>query len=283
MLSLAFTQPVAPYQRADSTISVEDLEQAFDIGSDEAIQIIEDMNSVNHDVDVDEAMIHIDSIIQGYGVELIRNEERYYSDYWGNVVGVFVNMGDTYTRTIVYSIQDEIFYLTTWGDFYEGLERRASVNVTEKGTKIHRNDEGKYHRTDGPAVEYPSGFGFYYLNGKKMTKEEWEGSEKESSLRLSFIDDFVEHGSRVRVILDNNDLTDRIYETTSIPSHMYAGTYAKTLLYYDLTGEIISISDDNDSEYTILFYDTNAQYIQEQISEEYDNYIYFRREDFELV
>lgn len=47
-----------------------------------------------------------------------------------------------------------------------------SIEIKPSGTKIHRNDEGKYHREDGPAVEYSNGFGLYYLNGKKVKKEE---------------------------------------------------------------------------------------------------------------
>jgi hypothetical protein len=33
---------------------------------------------------------------------------------------------------------------------------------------------GKCHRLDGPAIEMPSGTKWWYLNGKEYTKEEWE-------------------------------------------------------------------------------------------------------------
>jgi hypothetical protein len=33
---------------------------------------------------------------------------------------------------------------------------------------------GIYHREDGPAYEEPNGEGFYYLNDKRYSKEEWE-------------------------------------------------------------------------------------------------------------
>ena len=34
--------------------------------------------------------------------------------------------------------------------------------------------EGKLHRLDGPAIILPNGEGYYYINGKYLTKEEFE-------------------------------------------------------------------------------------------------------------
>jgi len=53
----------------------------------------------------------------------------------------------------------------------------AKREVTETGTVIYRDDDGKYHREDGPAIEYPSGFKIYYNHGKKVKKEEFEKKE----------------------------------------------------------------------------------------------------------
>lgn len=34
------------------------------------------------------------------------------------------------------------------------------------------------HRTDGPAIEYPDGTGLYYIQGKEMTKKEYEKRDR---------------------------------------------------------------------------------------------------------
>ena len=36
-------------------------------------------------------------------------------------------------------------------------------------TKIWRNSNGQYHRTDGPAVEFADGSKVWYINGKRLT------------------------------------------------------------------------------------------------------------------
>jgi hypothetical protein len=42
------------------------------------------------------------------------------------------------------------------------------VTVDEEGTKRWYNEKAvKYHREDGPAIEYSNGTKFWYLNGKR--------------------------------------------------------------------------------------------------------------------
>ena len=45
------------------------------------------------------------------------------------------------------------------------------VRVYEDRTKIW-NLDGKFHREDGPAIEYPDGDKRWYLNGKELTEAE---------------------------------------------------------------------------------------------------------------
>lgn len=71
--------------------------------------------------------------------------------------------------------------------------------VTENGTEIYRNDSGQYHREDGPAVVYKSGFGLYYLHGKKVKKEDLEKRESSLSAVLSFEEPKTEF---IRVTVD---------------------------------------------------------------------------------
>jgi len=37
---------------------------------------------------------------------------------------------------------------------------------------------GEYHREDGPAVEYVAGHKWWFLNGKRLTEEEWKSQTK---------------------------------------------------------------------------------------------------------
>jgi len=64
----------------------------------------------------------LNELIDGYGVEAV-NHESNWDRYWGNAIALYVNTGDTYSPTILYSIADQQFELTTWGDFYESFEQ----------------------------------------------------------------------------------------------------------------------------------------------------------------
>ena len=46
--------------------------------------------------------------------------------------------------------------------------------VDKYGTIYYENENGDFHREDGPAFEYSDGSVEYYLKGKKYTKEDWE-------------------------------------------------------------------------------------------------------------
>jgi hypothetical protein len=51
-------------------------------------------------------------------------------------------------------------------------KQRVETRVDEFGTKWTFLD-GKYHCEDGPAVEYPNGTKSWYLNGKKLSFEDY--------------------------------------------------------------------------------------------------------------
>ena len=46
----------------------------------------------------------------------------------------------------------------------DGISMRKKIN--ELGTIFYYNDNNKYHREDGPAIEYKNGTKFWYKNGK---------------------------------------------------------------------------------------------------------------------
>ena len=45
---------------------------------------------------------------------------------------------------------------------------------------------GKYHRTDGPAVQYINRSKSWYLNGEYLTKEEWT-----YTMRVNKLEEFI--------------------------------------------------------------------------------------------
>ena len=68
--------------------------------------------------EIDELMDLFNNKLNGYGVEAIKvNGEN--DKYWGDTVGLYVDMGDTYALTVVYGVEENKFYLTSWGDFVE--------------------------------------------------------------------------------------------------------------------------------------------------------------------
>jgi len=50
-------------------------------------------------------------------------------------------------------------------------EMKSFKNVSVDGTVEYRNKDGKYHREDGPAVEYTNGDKFWYINGKRHRED----------------------------------------------------------------------------------------------------------------
>ncbi len=40
------------------------------------------------------------------------------------------------------------------------------TKITNDGRKVWRNENGDRHRVDGPAIIYPDGTQFWYINGK---------------------------------------------------------------------------------------------------------------------
>ena len=67
---------------------------------------------------------HLDRLnkaMKGFGVEALRSDEVGRDRYYGDIVGLYVNMGDTYNATVVYDTRDEVFYYTSYGDFVEAM------------------------------------------------------------------------------------------------------------------------------------------------------------------
>ena len=74
---------------------------------------------------VDLALDFFNDTLRGYGVEAIKGV--YVDCYYKKKMDVnllYVNMGDTYTQTVIYDTKKEEFFVCSWGDIVEGDEKR---------------------------------------------------------------------------------------------------------------------------------------------------------------
>ena len=74
---------------------------------------------------VDDALDKIDECLSGFGVEAISG--NYVNRYYQNIVALFVNVGETYTSTVIYETDTGRFILTTVGDWVERNADRYGV------------------------------------------------------------------------------------------------------------------------------------------------------------
>lgn len=69
----------------------------------------------------DKVLEEVDRLVAGNGVEPVRDENAN-DRYYGDVVALYVNMGDTYETTLLYDTVEHEFHVTSWGDWYEAYE-----------------------------------------------------------------------------------------------------------------------------------------------------------------
>ena len=75
----------------------------------------------------------------GYGVEVLRSSD-FRKSYWGDIIALYVNMGETYETTILYDIDNEEFIKTSWGDFIENRENE-DMGVDDMLEESFNNDD----------------------------------------------------------------------------------------------------------------------------------------------
>jgi len=76
-------------------------------------------NVLESDVSVDTKLEYCNQYLNGYGIEPITGEFTWVNHYYQNIIALYVNLGDTYTTTIVYDTERGKFLISSWGDFYE--------------------------------------------------------------------------------------------------------------------------------------------------------------------
>ena len=71
---------------------------------------------------VDQAMDAINTILSGYGVESIKDNR--WTSYYCDIGLLYVNMGDTYTPTVIYDTRKGAWMVCSWGDIIEAQPKR---------------------------------------------------------------------------------------------------------------------------------------------------------------
>ena len=80
---------------------------------------------------ITERLEALNELIDGFGIEGIYIDDYFHSNYWGNCIGLYVNLGDTYILTIIYNVIDNQFEFTSWGDFIETKEQEIRLDSTD--------------------------------------------------------------------------------------------------------------------------------------------------------
>lgn len=82
----------------------------------------------------------VDKLIDGHGVEAIRDENAYDS-YYGDVIAEYVNTGDAYSATLLYDVREHTFHVTSYGDWYEAYEADQEEEPEEEDEEEEEEDE----------------------------------------------------------------------------------------------------------------------------------------------
>lgn len=81
-------------------------------------------------LELDEVLDYLDNLLETYGVEPL-NHERAWDSYFGNAIALYLNRGETYTGTLLYSVEEDKILLTSWGDYLEQWEENLASEAEE--------------------------------------------------------------------------------------------------------------------------------------------------------
>ena len=104
-------------------ITVKDLEMIGGNGlrGDEDLEGLARMlNSARGMRGVEKAMLEADKVLDTFGVEAVFEEGEYRYPAM-----TYLNTGDTYNATLVYDVDEDELYVSTWGDWVEDTERQG--------------------------------------------------------------------------------------------------------------------------------------------------------------
>lgn len=83
-----------------------------------AIQAADDPESVDAALDLANRLTDM------HGVESLQASNAHVDRYYFNIVGLYVNTGETYDETLLYETEDERFLLTSYGAWIEWAEEK---------------------------------------------------------------------------------------------------------------------------------------------------------------
>lgn len=73
---------------------------------------------------VEGVMEAIDHLLDTCGVEAIEYPDHgWRHHFWGDIAAVYCNTGDSYGGTVLFDVERQTFYVTTWADWVETAER----------------------------------------------------------------------------------------------------------------------------------------------------------------
>ncbi len=105
-------------------ISIKRIAEHFDLPRSDAKAIRDAMDDPNRGPD--DVLDLVNTLTNAHGIEAIRGD-MWVNSYYGDIVGLYVNMGDTYAATIVYDTPADRWYLTDYGTWVEKRTRSYRI------------------------------------------------------------------------------------------------------------------------------------------------------------
>jgi len=75
---------------------------------------------------VDDILDMANDLLDGHGIEAIRGD-YHVNNYYYDIVGLYVNMGDPYIPTLLYDTDRGKFYVGGYGDWVEANTKRYGI------------------------------------------------------------------------------------------------------------------------------------------------------------
>lgn len=109
---------------------------------------------------VSDVMEHLNVMLDGYGVEAVKGKVHK-KGYWGNILFLYVSMGETYANTIIYDVEKKEFVASSMGDYYEenyaDMEDSDEDLEDEEYPESEREEDSDWEREHWEDYEHQSG------------------------------------------------------------------------------------------------------------------------------
>jgi uncharacterized protein YidB (DUF937 family) len=106
-----------------------------DIDKEDAARLAQALKSKGRSA-IDKALVIANDVLDGNGIETLTSEDAW-DNYYGDTIALYVNLGDMYHTTVLYSIEEEDFIVDAPGDWIEAYENQGGrvkgANLSKKG------------------------------------------------------------------------------------------------------------------------------------------------------